>query len=27
LLFQAILSAFVALPRGLVRELKLEGDD
>jgi len=26
LLFQALLSAFVALPRGLVRELKLEGD-
>ena len=26
LLFQAILSALVALPRGLVRELKLEGD-
>ncbi|MBI2686416.1 MAG: hypothetical protein HYX27_08875 [Acidobacteria bacterium] len=27
LLFQALRSAFVALPRGLVRELELEGDD
>jgi len=26
LLLQAFLPAFVALPRGLVRELKLEGD-